>query len=213
MDDRLMDAAERVLFAKVGHKWQEYPMLTSLREFLNEYLAARPVVEGQNLPSLGEQLGCRARKRSKYTTRRRAELVPFLAHDAYRDAMMYFESLLHARLDHEVLCRLAPQGWERIIAVLMADGPQVAAARVQTAIYEYSLQSVSANRRRPAGWRAVSSVRHVHIEARGLFGWSTSCAPGVRWTYVPELEMPSLPRGGYEVLAPRIEVVRQTLGS
>lgn len=214
MDDRLMDAAVRVLFATVGHKRQEYPMLTSLREFLNEYLAARPVVEGQDLPSLGEQLGLSCAKAFEYTTRRRAELEPFLAHDAYRDAMMRSGSLLHARLDRGTLFKLAPPGWERIVAALIADGPQVAAARAQTAIYEYSLQSVSANRRRPAGRRAVSSVRHVHIEARRLFRlvYQLRAHPACGgWTYVPELELPSMPRGGYEVLAPRVEVVRQTL--
>lgn len=214
MDDRLMDAAERVLFATVGHKRQEYPMLTSLREFLNEYLAARPVVEGQDLPSLGEQLGLSCAKAFEYTTRRRAELEPFLAHDAYRDAMMRSGSLLHARLDRETLFKLAPDGWEQIIAALIADGPQIAAARAQTAIYEYSLQSVPANRRRRAGRRAVSSVRHVHIEARRLFRlvYQLRAHPACgQWTYVPELELPSMPRGGYEVLAPRVEVVRQTL--
>jgi hypothetical protein len=214
MDDQLMDAAERVLFATVGHKRQEYPMLTSLRECLNEYLAAKPVVEGQNLAPLSEELGLSCAKAFEYTTRRREELKPFLAHDAYRDAMMRAGSLLHARIDRKTLFKLAPRGWEQIVAALIADGPQVAAARAQTAIYEYSLQSVSANRRRPAGRRAVSSVRHVHIEARRLFRlvYQLRAHPAcAQWTYVPELELPSMPRGGYEILAPRIEVVRQTL--
>jgi hypothetical protein len=43
MDDRLLDAAHRVLFAVVGQKQQEYPFLAQLREFLKQYVEARPV--------------------------------------------------------------------------------------------------------------------------------------------------------------------------
>jgi integrase len=214
MDDPLMDAAERVLFATVGYKRQEYPMLMALREFLKAYLAAKPVVEGQDLASIGDQLGLSCTKVFEYTTRCRDELKPFLAHDAYRDAIMRAGSLLHARLDRAMLSRVVPPDWDRIIAALIADGPQVAAARAQTAIYEYSLKRVPANRRRPAGPRAAATVRHVHIEARRLFRlvYQLRAHPACgQWTHMPELALPSMPQGGYEVLAPRIEVVRQTL--
>jgi hypothetical protein len=46
MDDQLTDAAERVLFATVGHKRQEYPRLTSLRAAVWFFGFERPLAAG-----------------------------------------------------------------------------------------------------------------------------------------------------------------------
>ncbi|HEY4811469.1 MAG TPA: hypothetical protein VIH71_10470 [Solirubrobacteraceae bacterium] len=214
MDDVLMDAAERVLFATVGKKQQEYPMLVALREFLRAYLAAEPALAGRDMPSLEKTTGLTCPGAVEDATSRSERVPPFLVHDAYRDAVMRAGGLLHARLQREVLYRIAPRGWVPIIAALIADGPELAGARAQAAIFDFSMGSVRANRRRPAGRRAASSVKHVLLEGQRLFRLVhglqelSACA---HWAYVPQLEIPHMPRGGYEVVAPRVELVRRAL--
>ncbi len=214
MDNALMDAAERVLFATVGKKQQEYPMLVPLREFLKAYLAAEPALAGRDVQSLEKAAGLTCPGAVEDAKRRSERVPPFLVHDAYRDAVMRAGGLPHARLQPEALYRIAPRGWVPIIAALIADGPELAGARAQAAIFDFSMGSVRANRRRPAGRRAASSVKHVLLEGQRLFRLAhglqalSACA---HWTYVPQLEVPPMPTGGYEVVAPRVEVVRRAL--
>jgi integrase len=214
MDDGLLDAAHRVLFAVVGQKQQEYPFLVQLREFLKQYVEARPVVVGAEVPSLSEHPGLVCSRCFDDTASRRAALGPFALYDAYRDAVMRAGGLVHARVDLDLLFRVVPADWVSIVAAMISEGPEAAAARAQTAVYDFSLQSVHANRRRGAGRRSASSVKLAVVEARRLFDVAyrlrglSACE---RWTYVPEIELPQMPRGGYEVLAPRIEVVRGAL--
>lgn len=47
MDEALIDAARRALFASVGARNQEFPDLHFLREFLKRYASAVVVVDGQ----------------------------------------------------------------------------------------------------------------------------------------------------------------------
>ena len=213
MDDQLIDAAQRVLFATVGRKQQEYPMLVPLREFLKRYIAAKPIVDGHDVPSLLEAgLACAGAVED--AKRRREGVPPFLVHDAYRDAVMRAGSLVHARLDPDILHRVAPRSWVPVIAAMIADGPGLGAARAQTALYDFSLEPVSANRRRPAGRRSASSVKHMRQEAISMFRLANglrALAACAQWTHVPELLLPSMPRGGYDVVAPRVEVIRQAL--
>ncbi len=214
MDDDLIDAAHRILFATVGKKQQEYPFLIQLQEFLNQYVVATPALEGRDLLPLSEQPGLSCARVFDDTLDRREAIPPFAMHDAYNDAVMRAGGLLHARFDLEILYRSAPRGWVSIIAAMVAEGPLIAGARAQTAIYDYSMQSVEANRRRPAGRRSTGSVKPLLSEARRLFRLAhqlralPACA---QWSYVPEIDLPQMPRGGYEVLAPRIEAVRQAL--
>ncbi|MGA8365641.1 MAG: hypothetical protein WB709_14155 [Solirubrobacteraceae bacterium] len=214
MDDGLLDAAHRVLFAVVGQKQQEYPFLAQLREFLKQYVEARPVVAGAEVPSLSGHPGLVCSRCFDDTASRRAALGPFALYDAYRDAVMRAGGLVHARVDLDLLFRAVPADWVPIVAAMISEGPEAAAARAQTAVYDFSLQSVHANRRRGAGRRSASSVKLAVVEARRLFDVAyrlrglSACE---RWTYVPEIELPQMPRGGYEVLAPRIEVVRGAL--
>ena len=122
--------------------------------------------------------------------------------------------LVHARVDLDLLFRAVPRDWVPIVAAMISEGPEAATARAQTAVYDFSLQSVHANRRRGAGRRSASSVKLAVVEARRLFdvAYRLRGLPACeRWTYVPEIELPQMPRGGYEVLAPRIEVVRGAL--
>jgi integrase len=214
MDDGLLDAAHRVLFAVVGQKQQEYPFLAQLREFLKQYVEARPVVGGAEVPSLSERPGLVCSRCFDDTARRRAALGPFALYDAYRDAVMRAGGLVHARVDLDLMFRAVPADWVPIVAAMISEGPEAAAARAQTAVYDFSLQSVHANRRRGAGRRSASSVKLAVVEARRLFdvAYRLRGLPACeRWTYVPEIELPQMPRGGYEVLAPRIEVVRGAL--
>jgi integrase len=214
MDDALMDAAERVLFATVGKKQQEYPMLVPLREFLKAYLAAEPALAGRDVPSLEKATGLACPGAVEDAKRRSERIPPFLVHDAYRDAVMRAGGLPHARLRPEALYSIAPRGWVPIVAALIADGPELAGARAQAAIFDFSMGSVRANRRRPAGRRAASSVKHVLLEGQRLLRLAhglqmlPACA---HWTYIPQLEIPHMPMGGYEVVAPRVEVVRMAL--
>ncbi len=214
MDDGLLEAAHRVLFAVVGQKQQEYPFLAQLREFLKQYVEARPVVAGVEVPSLSERPGLVCSRCFDDTARRRAVLPPFALYDAYRDAVMRAGGLVHARVDLDLLLRAIPADWVPIVAAMISEGPEAAAARAQTAVYDFSLQSVHANRRRGAGRRSAASVKLTVVEARRLFdvAYRLRSLPACeRWTYVPEIELPQMPRGGYEVLAPRIEVVRGAL--
>lgn len=214
MDDGAMDAAERLLFATVGKKQQEYPMLVPLREFLKAYVAAEPVLAGWDVPALETALDLTCPLPVHDSKGRRERIAPFLVHDAYRDAVMRAGGLTHARLQPEVLYRIAPRAWVPIIAALIADGPELAGARAQAAIFDFSMGSVRANRRRPAGRRAASSVKHVLLEAQRLFRLAhelRSLPACASWAYVPPLELPPMPTGGYEVTAPRIEAVRQAL--
>jgi integrase len=214
MDDGLLDAAHRVLFAVVGQKQQEYPFLVQLREFLKQYVEARPVVSGAEVPSLSERAGFVCSRCFDDTASRRAALGPFALYDAYSDAVMRAGGLVHARVDLDLLFRAVPADWVPIVAAMISEGPEAATARAQTAVYDFSLQSVHANRRRGAGRRSAASVKLAVVEARRLFdvAYRLRGLPACeRWTYVPEIELPQMPRGGYEVLAPRIEVVRGAL--
>jgi integrase len=214
MDDVLLDAAHRVLFAVVGQKQQEYPFLVQLREFLKQYVEARPMVAGTEARSLSERPGLVCSRCFDDTASRRAALAPFALYDGYRDAVMRAGGLIHARVDLNLLFRAVPRDWVPIVAAMISEGPEAAAARAQTAVYDFSLQSVNANRRRGAGRRSASSVKLAVVEARRLFdvAYRLQGLPACeRWTYVPEIELPPMPRGGYEVLAPRIEVVRGAL--
>jgi integrase len=214
MDDGLLDAAHRVLFAVVGQKQQEYPFLAQMREFLKQYVEARPVVSGVEVPSLSERAGFVCSRCFDDTASRRAALGPFALYDAYRDAVMRAGGLVHARVDLDLLFRVVPLDWVPIVAAMISEGPEAATARAQTAVYDFSLQSVHANRRRGAGRRSAASVKLAVVEARRLFdvAYRLRSLPACeRWTYVPEIELPQMPRGGYEVLAPRIEVVRGAL--
>ncbi len=214
MDDGLLDAAHRVLFAVVGQKQQEYPFLAQMREFLKQYVEARPVVSGAEVPSLSERAGFVCSRCFDDTASRRVALGPFALYDAYRDAVMRAGGLVHARVDLDLMFRAVPADWVPIVAAMISEGPEAATARAQTAVYDFSLQSVHANRRRGAGRRSAASVKLAVVEARRLFdvAYRLRGLPACeRWTYVPEIELPQMPRGGYEVLAPRIEVVRGAL--
>jgi hypothetical protein len=119
---------------------------------------------------------------------------------------------MHARLQRDALYRVARREWVAIVAVMIHEGPELAGARAQAAIFDYSMGTVPANRRRPAGRRSLATVKNVLREASNLFGLinSLSLLPACEaWTAVPALEMPHMPKGGYEVVAPRVEVVRQ----
>ena len=216
MDDELIDAAERVLFVAVGKRKQEYPHVAGLGRFLREYLQARPVVEGCELPSVHEVTGLSCPLAGENIDQARQKVRPFLVHDAYRDAAMRAGGPVHAIFDRGVLFTVAPDGWVPVIAAIIAHGPKVATARAQAAIYRFSLERVEANRRRPAGQRAAATVKQMLSEALSLFRLIHRLRelPACRqWTYVPELDMPSMPTGGYEVVAPRVELVRTVLAT
>ena len=214
VDDGLLDAAQRVLFALAGQKQQEHPQLTSLREFLNQYVQTEAMMAGRQLAPLSLELGLSCRPVFEDTGRRRALAPPFALHDSYRDAVMCAGGLMHARLDLELLFKLAPRDWIGIIAAMIAEGSEIAGARAQSAVYDFSLQVVQANRRRASSRRSQSSVKLAMYEARRVFEliFRLRGLPACeRWTYVPELELPHMPLGGYEVLAPRVEAIRDAL--
>ncbi len=120
--------------------------------------------------------------------------------------------LARARIDLELLHKAVPESWVPIVAALITDGPDTAAARAHAAIFDYSKESVKANRRRTAGTRSRATVLIVLAEASRLFSTihSLRTLPACReWVKAPQLHMPDMPKGGYEVVAPRVETVRQ----
>jgi integrase len=212
MDDDLIDAARRVLFACTGVRKQEYPELRQLGEFLHRYSLTQ-------MSSSGEAGRCDAENRPTFeyapgrTRIRNNGVEPYELHDNYEDAVRRAAGgLARARIDLELLHKAVPESWVPIVAALIADGPDTAAARAHTAIYDYSKESVKANRRRTAGTRSRSTVLLVLAEARRIFSTihSLYTLPACReWVQAPPLHMPDMPKGGYEVVAPRVETVRQ----
>jgi hypothetical protein len=210
MDEVLLDAARRALFASVGARNQEFPDLHFLRQFLKRYVSAVAVIDGQEIEPLGE--GIQLAYAAGPERQRREGQAPFLLYDAYQDAVMRAGGPTHARFAPEVLHQVVPANWLPAIGALLADGPEIGSVRAQAAIYDYSLGMVEGNRRRVSGRRARSSVKVVFNEATRLL----RVAHGLRglsacrhWTYVPQLAMPDMSRGGYETVAPRVETVRQ----
>ncbi len=210
MDDALIDAARRALFASVGARNQEFPDLHFLRQFLKRYASAVAVVDGREIEPFGEDVQL-AYARGPERQRRDGQ-APFLLYDAYQDAVMRAGGPAHARFPAEMLERVVPASWLPIVGALLADSPEVSAVRAQAATYDYSLGMVEGNRRRVSGRRARSSVKVVFNEATRLLRVAHSLrglSACRHWTYVPKLAMPDMPRGGYETVAPRVETVRQ----
>lgn len=212
MDDSLVDAAKRVLFACAGVRRQEHPELRQLGEFLHRYSLTQ-------MSSSGEAGRCDAENRHTFEYApgrariRNNGVEPYALHDNYEDAVLRAAGgLARARIDLELLHKAVPESWVPIVAALIADGPDTAAARAHAAIYDYSKESVKANRRRTAGTRSRSTVLLVLSEARRLFSTihSLHTLPACqRWVQTPHLHMPDMRKGGYEVVAPRVETVRQ----
>jgi integrase len=212
MDDGLVDAAQRVLFACVGVRRQEHPELRQLGEFLYRYSLTE-------MSSGGEAGRCAAENRPFFEYApgrariRNNGVESYESHDNYEDAVLRAAGgLARARIDLELLHKAVPASWVPIVAALIADGPDTAAARAHAAIYDYSRESVKANRRRAAGTRSRSTVLLVLAEARRLLSTihNLRTLPACRqWVQAPQLRMPDMPKGGYEVVAPRVETVRQ----
>jgi hypothetical protein len=211
MDDSLVDAARRVLFACTGVRKQEHPDLRQLGEFLHRYSLTQ--VSGS-----GEVGRCGAKDQPVFEyaptrfRRRRNGVGSYVLHDSYQDAVLRAGGLARARIDLELLHKAVPKSWVPIVAALITDGPDTAAARAHAAIFDYSKESVTANRRRTAGTRSRASVQIVLSEASRLFSTihNLRTLPACReWVQAPQLHMPDMPKGGYEVVAPRVETVRQ----
>jgi len=213
MDDALFDAARRALFAAVGKRNQEFPELRQLGELLNRYISATVMIDGGGIeypnPSDRDSF-CYARGKVQL---RRSGIKSYLLYDMYEEAVMRggaANAVLAPGLLHDVV----PEGWVSILANLIAEGPDIAAKRVQVAIFDYSREHVTGNRRRAAGQRSRSMVQVVLSEAKGVFQviHDLRSLPACRhWTHVPELRMPDMPDGGYQVIAPRPETVRQAM--
>ncbi|MGH2854416.1 MAG: hypothetical protein ACRDLF_09545 [Solirubrobacteraceae bacterium] len=212
MDEELIDAACRVLFTSVGVRNQEFPILHILGAFLKRCLSTVAVVDGREIAPLGGDAELLFSPAVGPAALRNAGVPPFLLYDAYQDAIMRAGGPTHARFDPDVLHAVVPPTWVPIVAALIADGPDIGAARAQAAVYDYSLETVQANRRRTAGRRSRASVKLVFFEATRLL--QTTCRlrtiPVCRhWTHAPKLRMPDMPQGGYETVAPRVETIRR----
>lgn len=213
MNDDLLDAARRALFAAVGKRNQEFPELRQLGELLNRYISATVMIDGQGIGYPNPADRDSFRYAIGKVQLRRSGLKPFLLYDMYEEAVMR-GGAANAVLDPELLHDVVPKGWVPIVANLMVEGPEIAAKRVQVAIFDYSREHVTQNRRRAAGRRSRSMVQVVLSEAKGLFQviHELRSLPTCRhWTHVPELRMPDMPDGGYQVIAPRPETVREAM--
>ncbi|MFZ1925003.1 MAG: hypothetical protein WAU42_02555, partial [Solirubrobacteraceae bacterium] len=136
MDDDLVDAARRVLFACTGVRKQEYPELRQLGEFLHRFSLTQ-------MSSSGEAGRCDAENRPTFeyapgrTRIRNNGVGPYELHDNYDDAVRRAAGgLARARIDLELLHKAVPESWVPIVAALIKDGPDTAAARAHAAIYD-----------------------------------------------------------------------------
>jgi hypothetical protein len=213
MDDNLLDAAHRALFAAVGRRNQEFPELRQLGEFLNRYVSAAVVIDGQEI----EYPNPSDRDSFRYAIGkgqlRNNGIKPYLFYDLYEEAVMR-GGATNAVLDPELLHDVVPTSWVPILAALIAEGPDIAARRAQAAIFDYSRERVLKNRRRAAGQRSRSMVQIVVSEAKCVLQiiHDLRALPACRhWTHVPELRRPNMPEGGYQTIAPRPETVRHAL--
>jgi hypothetical protein len=167
MDDDLFDAARRALFAAVGKRNQEFPELRQLGEFLNRYISATVMIDGQGIeypnPSDRDSF-CYATGKVQL---RRNGIKPYLFYDMYEEAVMR-GGAVNAVLDPELLHDAVPKEWVPILANLIAEGPDMAIKRAQVAIFDYSRERVSGNRRRAAGQRSRAMVQVVLSEAKSL---------------------------------------------
>jgi hypothetical protein len=213
MDDSLIDAARMVLFAVVGRKNQEFPQLRHLGEFLSRHVVAEAVVDGHKVPCRDQSGAASFAYASEKSVMRHRGLAPFYFHNAYEDAVMQY-GVEHAQPDLEVLHRFVPESWVYIIADLIAEGPSLAGARAQVALYRYSKESVQLNRRRPEQPRSEAAVRNVRAEAHRIFEAIyelQALSVCQQWTRVHKLAMPTMDKGGYDTVAPRVETIRRVL--
>jgi integrase len=211
MDDGLVDAAQRVLFACIGMKNQERPELRQLGEFLYLYSLTHISSNGE----IGMSNPADGRAFEYALTRhgiRRNGIGPYALHDSYEEAVLRAGGLARAWIDLELLHKIVPKSWVSIVAALIDNGPGTAAAVANVAIFDYSKVPVAANRRRSGGTRSRTTVQLVLTEAKRLFATIHSLhtlSACQQWVQIPPLHMPNMPKGGYEVVAPRVETVRQ----
>jgi integrase len=213
VDDDLLDAARKVLFAVVGCRNQEFPQLQQLAAFLRYYIAADAMVAGRKLPFPDAELAARFTGAAAPSTMRHSGLRPFYFRVAYEEAVMQY-GIEHAQPDLDILHRFVPESWVRVIANMIAEGPSVAAARAQVALYRYSKGNVRANRRRSTQQRSQAAVSIVLHQAQGLF--KTICslqslASCQHWAHIRKLMLPEMEKGGYDTVAPRAETIRRVL--
>ncbi len=124
-----MDAARRVLFSTVGMRNQEFPDLHMLGNFLKRCLSAVAVVDGHEIAPLGGDAEFPFSRSVGPRTLRNAGCSAFLLYDVYQDAIMRAGGPAHARFDLDVLHAIVPPTWVPIVAALIADGPDIGAAR------------------------------------------------------------------------------------
>jgi integrase len=211
MDDRLVDAAQRVLFACIGTKNQERPELRQLGEFLRLYSLTHVSSNGEICMSDPADGRAFEYAPTRYGIRR-SGIGPYALHDSYEDAVLRAGGLARAQIDLELLHKAVPKSWVSIVAALIDDGPGTATTVANAAIYDYSKVPVTANRRRTGGTRSRATVQLVLTEAKRLFSTiqSLHALPACQqWVQIPPLHMPKMRKGGYEVVAPRVETVRQ----
>ena len=115
MDDSLVDAARRVLFACTGVRKQEHPDLRQLGEFLHRYSLTQ--VSGS-----GEVGRCGAEDQPVFEyaptrfRRRRNGVGSYVLHDSYQDAVLRAGGLARGRIDLELLHKAVPKSWVPIVA-------------------------------------------------------------------------------------------------
>jgi hypothetical protein len=132
MDDDLFDAARRALFAAVGKRNQEFPELRQLGEFLNRYISATVMIDGQGIeyPNPSDRNSfCYATGKVQL---RRNGVKPYLFYDMYEEAVMR-GGAVNAVVDPELLHDVVPKEWAPILANLIAEGPDMAVKRAQVA--------------------------------------------------------------------------------
>lgn len=128
MDDELIDAARRVLFAAVGSRNQEFPELRQLGELLHRYISAVVIVDRREI----EYPNAQDRDSFQYAIGKIAVrnngLKSYLFYDLYEDAVMR-GGVANASVAPEVLHQLVPSCWVSIVANLIAEGPDIANIR------------------------------------------------------------------------------------
>ena len=131
-----------------------------------------------------------------------------------------FQALLYERgslacYSSDVLAAFFPQPLQRVMAVMLRDGPGVAAERGARAVFRFSQQPVAATRRRPAGPPLAGTVSNFRGMLQRMFAIFVELrVAGVneiwldRWEAVPKVPVPHVPPSNLNNDGPRLQLVR-----
>jgi hypothetical protein len=115
-------------------------------------------------------------------------------------------------LDEHQIEAFVPRVLWPVVERLIEEGPSMLRARATDALETYAFETVEGHRRRDTGGRAKNSVQHMLYMGLRVFRPLSEFAKFdvslAAWKYLPTIEAPDMPDGGWDVDAPPLHVVR-----